>query len=111
MYDNSTFSKHSQKTFFYDLEPLVAVKIFLTKTYFLANIEYKIPCLEKFLLILIWQVNYFAKSNNHILQKYLRMLQAILQHCNGQKYNANETRISGQIKFTYATMEFCIGLL
>ena len=30
------------------------------------------------------------------------MLQAILQHCNGQKYNVNEIRISGHIKLTYA---------
>ena len=35
------------------------------------------------------------------------MLQAILQYCNGQKYNANETRISGQTKFTYAKIGFC----
>ena len=46
------------------------------------------------------------KQQSCFAKIYLRMLQAILQHCNGQKNNANETRISGQMKFTYATMEF-----
>ena len=56
-------------------------------------------------------VEFFCKKQQSCFAKiYLRILQAILQHCNGQKYNANETRISGQIKFTYATMAFCIVL-
>ena len=47
------------------------------------------------------------KQQSCFAKIYLRMLQAILQYCNGQKYNANETRISGQIKFTYAKIGFC----
>ena len=42
------------------------------------------------------------KQQSCFAKIYLRMLQAILQHCNGQKYNVNETTILGQIKLTYA---------
>ena len=42
------------------------------------------------------------KQQSCFAKIYLRMLQTILQHCNGQKYNVNEIRISGHIKLTYA---------